>query len=234
MPKEYSGNIKLRLPKILHEKLVESAQYEGISLNQYCVYLLSEKLEPYFLGRRKLNSELISIRDNVGTTDLKGLVNNLKPLTKKVIKLRPLLTDYLKSNTNLNIQDEADLELRYPVLVSRHSEGFNLELKIPTIKLVFKPINYNYTINNNLINLLKENLNDYPFAALTLVNIDELNYNMSPNLSNEDLNSIVIYFLTEDLDEITETISKLTQATSNYSDNYSINYYPVYFLNYLN
>lgn len=40
---QYSGQFKLRLPKSLHKKLAERAKREGISLNQYCVYLLSEQ-----------------------------------------------------------------------------------------------------------------------------------------------------------------------------------------------
>ena len=40
---DYSGQFKLRLPKSLHKKLAEHAKREGISLNQYCVYLLSEQ-----------------------------------------------------------------------------------------------------------------------------------------------------------------------------------------------
>ena len=38
---EYSGQFKLRLPKSLHRELVESSKREGISMNQYCVYLLA-------------------------------------------------------------------------------------------------------------------------------------------------------------------------------------------------
>ena len=39
---EYSGQFKLRLPRSLHRSLVENSQREGISMNQYCVYLLSK------------------------------------------------------------------------------------------------------------------------------------------------------------------------------------------------
>ncbi|MBP8715760.1 MAG: type II toxin-antitoxin system HicB family antitoxin [Lachnospiraceae bacterium] len=39
--KNYSGQFKLRIPKVLHRRLVEEAQEEGISLNQLCVYKLS-------------------------------------------------------------------------------------------------------------------------------------------------------------------------------------------------
>ena len=38
---EYSGQFKLRLPKSLHRALAENSKREGISMNQYCVYLLS-------------------------------------------------------------------------------------------------------------------------------------------------------------------------------------------------
>lgn len=38
----YSGQFKLRIPKSLHKSLTEHAKREGISMNQYCVYLLSK------------------------------------------------------------------------------------------------------------------------------------------------------------------------------------------------
>lgn len=38
----YSGQFKLRLPKSLHKQLAEEAKRDGISMNQYCVYLLSQ------------------------------------------------------------------------------------------------------------------------------------------------------------------------------------------------
>lgn len=38
---EYSGQFKIRMPKSLHKKLAERSKEEGISMNQYCVYLLS-------------------------------------------------------------------------------------------------------------------------------------------------------------------------------------------------
>lgn len=38
---EYSGQFKLRIPRSLHKLLAEHSRREGISMNQYCVYLLS-------------------------------------------------------------------------------------------------------------------------------------------------------------------------------------------------
>lgn len=37
----YSGQFKLRVPKALHRLLSQHAKQEGISMNQYCVYLLA-------------------------------------------------------------------------------------------------------------------------------------------------------------------------------------------------
>jgi len=42
---EYSGQFKLRLPKSLHRSLAEHSKQEGVSMNQYCVYLLSKNDE---------------------------------------------------------------------------------------------------------------------------------------------------------------------------------------------
>ncbi|MBI2171924.1 MAG: toxin-antitoxin system HicB family antitoxin [Chloroflexi bacterium] len=38
---EYSGKFNVRIPKSLHRSMAEAAEREGISLNQYVVYLLS-------------------------------------------------------------------------------------------------------------------------------------------------------------------------------------------------
>ena len=39
---EYSGQFKLRIPRSLHRSLAEHSKREGVSMNQYCVYLLSK------------------------------------------------------------------------------------------------------------------------------------------------------------------------------------------------
>ena len=39
---KYSGQLKLRIPKSLHKSLSEHSKKEGISMNQYCLYLLSK------------------------------------------------------------------------------------------------------------------------------------------------------------------------------------------------
>ena len=38
----YSGQFKLRLPRSLHRQLALQSKREGVSMNQYCVYLLTK------------------------------------------------------------------------------------------------------------------------------------------------------------------------------------------------
>ena len=47
----YSGQFKLRIPKSLHRLLSEHSQQEGISMNQYCVYLLSRNDALHFKSK---------------------------------------------------------------------------------------------------------------------------------------------------------------------------------------
>ena len=39
---KYSGQFKFRMPKSLHRSLAEHAKEEGISMNQYCIFLLAK------------------------------------------------------------------------------------------------------------------------------------------------------------------------------------------------
>lgn len=41
-PEEYSGKFNVRLPRSLHRRLVEGAERDGVSLNQYVVALLAK------------------------------------------------------------------------------------------------------------------------------------------------------------------------------------------------
>ena len=41
-PSEYGEDFNLRLPKSLRKTLEEKSWEEGVSMNQYCIYLLSQ------------------------------------------------------------------------------------------------------------------------------------------------------------------------------------------------
>lgn len=46
----YSGQFKLRIPKTLHQSLATRAKDEGLSMNQYCLYLLSQNNALYHIS----------------------------------------------------------------------------------------------------------------------------------------------------------------------------------------
>ena len=48
----YSGQFKFRLPKSLHKQLSEHAKQEGVSMNQYCLYLLTKYDTAYQAEKR--------------------------------------------------------------------------------------------------------------------------------------------------------------------------------------
>lgn len=50
---DYSGQFKLRLPRELHKSLAEHAREAGISMNQYCLYLLA-------MNDTKLDTTIVS------------------------------------------------------------------------------------------------------------------------------------------------------------------------------
>ena len=55
----YSGQFKLRLPKTLHKTLAEDSKREGVSMNQYCVYLLAKNSEKEHLISKKKQAILV-------------------------------------------------------------------------------------------------------------------------------------------------------------------------------
>ena len=56
-PETYSGKFNLRLPRSLHRKLAESAERDGVSLNQFVVSLLSEALTIHRTEERQTKIE---------------------------------------------------------------------------------------------------------------------------------------------------------------------------------
>ena len=51
--RQYSGQFKLRIPKTLHRQLSEHSRQEGISMNQYCLYLLTKNDAIHVLNRQE-------------------------------------------------------------------------------------------------------------------------------------------------------------------------------------
>jgi predicted RNase H-like HicB family nuclease len=74
-PEEYSGKFNLRLPRSLHRSLAEAAEREGISLNQYVVYLLSRRD-----GQARIESKLDELAGRAVT--LPALKRGTEPATR--------------------------------------------------------------------------------------------------------------------------------------------------------
>lgn len=41
---KYTGQLRLRIPKSLHREISQNSKREGISMNQYCIYILSKQM----------------------------------------------------------------------------------------------------------------------------------------------------------------------------------------------
>ena len=52
----YSGQFKIRMPRSLHRSLAEHSKQEGVSMNQYCVYLLSRD-DAFYSRNERTNQE---------------------------------------------------------------------------------------------------------------------------------------------------------------------------------
>lgn len=58
---DYSGQFKLRIPRTLHKQLAEDSKREGISMNQYCVYLLSKNSTVEHFAVQKSSTRVTSL-----------------------------------------------------------------------------------------------------------------------------------------------------------------------------
>jgi antitoxin HicB len=79
-PEKYSGKFVLRIPKTLHRKLVECAEKEKTSLNQYLIYLLSEQ-NSICLMRNEMKDSIVNSYQEVW--DLASELTKIDPKLKK-------------------------------------------------------------------------------------------------------------------------------------------------------
>lgn len=147
---EVSGNIKLRLPKSLHEALLQQAEEEGVSLNQLCLMHLSigaARKSDRLLGSEEFNRCLEHIYYEAQSED--ELFRRLERLNAEVEALIPYLKQEVKTALNGKKRKMADfmeiLENMYPVYACyvRNWE-FNevlerMMLKVPSVKISLCP-----------------------------------------------------------------------------------------------
>lgn len=59
---DYSGKFTLRLPKTLHRELALQAEDEGVSLNQYILYLISKGLNQETSATKESSKEIYKLK----------------------------------------------------------------------------------------------------------------------------------------------------------------------------
>lgn len=141
---ELSGNIKLRLPRSLHGKLLKRANFENVSLNQLCLMYLSEGVSSgNNLGTIEFNKRLEKIAlSSKGDVDL---FKKLDELNMELERLIPNLIYDLKkaiSENKRNMNEYIEiLQCIYPIYSSNNLEEKLPLLKLPSAKIVIKPNN---------------------------------------------------------------------------------------------
>lgn len=234
MQKKYSGNITLRVPKSLHEKLTNIAEEEGVSLNQYCLYVLSDRLSNKMLGKKEFNRKLVNIRSKYNKDDFKNLISDIKIFHKTVMELKPVIkreVDEIFSirKSKLTLSDEEYLETKYPIISGSVFGEVKPFLKIPTLKLIISPINKNHLNNEELKKSFKsEEFNNQVIYSEN--NIDEIG-----EYCVLSYNCKVIYLLENDIDKVEEYLKRIVAnlESSNQKDKFMISYSPTYILSHI-
>lgn len=140
---ESSGNIKLRLPKSLHNALIHQAKYENVSLNQLCLMYLSAEVSRSSsnLGTEEFDRRLKIIYLNSKTD--KEMFLELNKLNAEVEALKPKLLQEIKNALDEHKRLMNDyvkvLEYIYPIYCGNIIGEKLPVLKIPSAKISLRP-----------------------------------------------------------------------------------------------
>lgn len=139
---ELSGNIKLRLPRSLHDALIRQADFENVSLNQLCLMYLSAGVSKgKNLGTYEFNRRLEEIANESKSEE--DLFQRLKELSDDVERLKPFLLHELEGALNENKRSMWDyIEVLRSIYPIYHGDimGERLPmLKLPSAKIVLRP-----------------------------------------------------------------------------------------------
>lgn len=154
---EYSGNIKLRLPKSLHALLIHQSQVEGVSLNQLCLMYLSNGIGREYLGANQFDYKLELIANECVGNEEK-LFKRLGELNEEIERLKPnLLYEYkLALDRNKRQMDEFIEILRYIYPIYCDIWDGRLMLKIPSAKIVLSNVHNDFIDQKKIENIAKK------------------------------------------------------------------------------
>lgn len=156
---DYSGNIKLRLPKSLHAELVNQAEQEGVSLNHLCSMHLVTGLSKRALGKEEFYKRLECIEIESQSNEA-VLFAKLSELNEEINDIKPFLTKELKNIFEKNSRSFSEqmevLSYIYPIYYNNLSDSKFPLLKIPSAKVVLRPNNkyLNFKEIESLVNPL--------------------------------------------------------------------------------
>lgn len=206
-------NFKLRLPRSLHAALSRQAASEGVSLNQYCIYLLAKNLENQmqkYLGKTRLNELLLSIRNRTAN-DIPEMLNEIEKLVDRVESLKGSLfyeIERVRGKKGIPEREMNHLESIYPVLSGEAFGTILPKLKLPSAKIV---INHGKSQFFNIRESYQKIVKSIPGAQITEVYVDEISDRGGLVLSDEAMQCDVIYFLSTDFTQTRSDIETLME-----------------------
>lgn len=210
--KEYSGNLRIRVPRTMHQLLAESAEYQGVSLNQLCLYLLAKGMHSNLsnnMSREGFNLELYKMLMDC-SNDESNLYKRVSELLEKVRLLIPLLLHDLKdiydnNNGIIPKQEISVLEEKYPVFEDCIWGTMFPIFKLPTVKMVLTPKDLNNRLDYCEIKTKAERISEYADVSAINNHIFITDY----HITDEDKNSIVIHIFSEDFWEVHEKLDEI-------------------------
>lgn len=93
--KQHSGKLLVRMPRTLHRDLTEEALREGVSLNQYVVFVLSKRVA----ARSTLTTTLVPARSQLAPADIGSLHIAANPLGMATLETHSTV-DWLEGISN--------------------------------------------------------------------------------------------------------------------------------------
>lgn len=215
--KNYSGIIKLRIPKSFHKSLVEKAKEEGVSLNQYCICVLTEGIFKNDFSAKKLNEALRKIRDKNLASNRKEIISQVKDLDVYVQGLKPKIKEEIKKilfskdkRISLSQNEVLDLEYKYPLIDGKFVNSNYPSIKRPNVKMILE-MDREYIDYFKLKNKLKEIFADK--VLLSVGSSDDIAEVF--DIESFKYNNLSIYVQSLNLDEVDDIYEEIEKILKN-------------------
>ena len=116
------GRFTIRLPDTLHQELERQAQHEGVSLNQYVVYALTQKVTPSYLIQVQPDADIERQQQRIQAL-LKKLGEPDRTIASEYLATREVETDVDPGTAALLARVEAKLAKNVTAQVRGTGQG---------------------------------------------------------------------------------------------------------------